>query len=78
MAGLHASVTADAAFLPPGAHGLAESRRVSLQLARADGTRMEGQTAYFAQGGRVFQAAVYAPRLKPELVEPFVSGMRFE
>ncbi len=45
---------------------------------RADASKVESQAAYFARGNRVFQAVIYADRLKPELVEPFFSGLRFE
>jgi hypothetical protein len=48
---------------------------------RAQGQDPQGQpvqtrAAYFAQGSRVFQAAVYGVTLPDEAVEPFYAGLR--
>lgn len=48
---------------------------------RAQGQDPQGQpvqtrAAYFAQGSRVFQAAVYGAKLPDEVVEPFYAGLR--
>jgi hypothetical protein len=50
---------------------------------RASGQRREGepvqsQAAYFARGSVVYQAAVYGEKLKPEMTEPFFSGLQLE
>jgi hypothetical protein len=39
---------------------------------------VQSQAAYFARGTSVFQAVVYARALKPEMTEPFFTGLRFE
>ena len=53
----------------------------SVQGVKAQGQDPQGQpvqtrTAYFAQGSRVFQAAVYGAKLPEEAVEPFFAGLR--
>jgi hypothetical protein len=65
-------------FLPPGAMALGTSAQVRATGQRADGQKVESRAAYFARGGRVFQAVVFADRLNPEFVEPFFQGLRFE
>lgn len=45
---------------------------------RADGSAVQGQAAWFVHGQQVFQAVVYADKLRPEAVEPFFSGLAFE
>lgn len=65
-------------YQPQGALGLAESAMVRAAGRRGDGADVQSQAAYFARGTRVFQAVAYAPRLKPEMTEPFFAGLRFE
>ncbi len=45
---------------------------------RADGTPVSGQAAYFVQGTQVFQAAMYAAEIDPEVAETFFSSLKFE
>lgn len=45
---------------------------------RADGSQVQSQTAYFAQGRQVFQAVVYADRIAPAVADAFFSGLKFE
>ena len=52
--------------------------RVSALGQRADGTAVVGQAAYFAQGLQVFQAVMYAAEIKPETLETFFSGLKFD
>jgi hypothetical protein len=65
-------------FRPAGALALPQSVQVMAKGQRADGTKVESQAAYFAQGSHVFQAVIYAGQLKPEVAEPFFSGLRFQ
>lgn len=53
-----------------------------VQPLQAQGTDPQGQAVqtravYFAQGARVFQAAVYGPRLPDEAVDAFLAGLSF-
>jgi len=64
-------------FVPAGALRLPTSQRVRATGRRANGSAVEGEAAYFAHGTRVFQAVVYADRLRPELVQPFFEGLKF-
>jgi hypothetical protein len=53
-----------------------------VQPLQAQGTDPQGQAVqtravYFAQGGQVYQAAVYGPRLPDEAVDAFFAGLAF-
>jgi hypothetical protein len=74
---IHATVVSEKPWQPPGALGLADSSMMVTSAPR-DGGELQAQSAYFARGTNVYQAAVYAPRLKPEMTEPFFTGLRFE
>ena len=45
---------------------------------RANGQTVSSQAAYFAQGSQVFQAAIYADKLAPDVADTFFSGLKFE
>ena len=51
---------------------------VSATGKRANGQTVSSQAAYFAQGSQVFQAAIYADKLAPDVVDTFFSGLKFE
>ncbi len=51
---------------------------VKAQGQRADGTEVNGQAAYFAQGTQVFQVVVYAGKLAPEVAETYFASLSFE
>ncbi len=78
LANMRGSGARESAFRPAGALGLPQSLQVVAAGQRADASKVQSQAAYFARGNRVFQAVIYADRLKPELAEPFFSGLRFE
>ncbi|TFY98400.1 hypothetical protein [Ramlibacter humi] len=78
LANLHAPEGRSQPFLPPGATPLPSSVRVSASGQRADGTAVRGEAAYFARGSSVFQAVVYAADPKPEAVQTFFDGLKFE
>ncbi len=65
-------------FTPPGATPLPSSQRVAASGQRPDGSPVQGEAAYFARGGRVFQAVIYAQPLTPEQAQPFFEGLKFE
>jgi hypothetical protein len=75
---LRAGRGAESPFNPPGGRALPESRRVVTQGQRGDGSKVVSHAAYFARGSHVFQAAIYADQLKPEVADAFFSGLRFE
>jgi hypothetical protein len=78
LSNMRGATPRESPFLPPGALGLPQSVQVASAGQRADGSKVESQAAYFARGSRVFQAVIYAERLKPEVAEPFFSGLKFE
>ncbi len=51
---------------------------IKAQGQRADGTAVNGQAAYFAQGTQVFQAVVYADKLTPDVAETYFASLSFE
>jgi hypothetical protein len=78
LANLHSPSAQETAFQPPGARKLAQSLQVVASGQRADGSKVESHAAYFARGSQVFQAVIYSGELKPEVSEPFFSGLKFE
>lgn len=78
LASLQARIDGETPFELPGAPALSQSVHVRSSGKRPDGSALESQSAYFAKGGMVFQAMVYAPSLKPEATEPFFTGLRFQ
>jgi hypothetical protein len=78
LANLHSAAAQESAFRPPGARALAQSLQVVASGQRADGSKVESHAAYFARGSHVFQAVIYADQLKPEVAEPFFSGLKFQ
>jgi hypothetical protein len=79
LAGLHSSAARETRpFRPAGALDLPQSLMLVAEGRRADGSAVQGQAAWFAHGQQVFQAVVYAERLRPEAVEPFFSALAFE
>ncbi|WP_427914393.1 hypothetical protein ACPWT1_05525 [Ramlibacter sp. MMS24-I3-19] len=78
LANLHGSATGTRPFALPGATPLAAAQRVSMAGQRPDGTRVRGEAAYFAHGNQVFQAVVYAADPRPDWLQPFFDGLKFE
>jgi len=78
LANLHSPSGQETAFQPPGARRLPQSLQVVASGRRADGSQVESHAAYFARGSHVFQAVIYTDQLKPEVAEPFFSGLKFE
>jgi len=78
LANLHSASGQESAFQPPGATRLPQSLQVVASGQRADGSKVESHAAYFARGSQVFQAVIYTDRLKPDVAEPFFSGLKFE
>ncbi len=78
VAGMRGAISLETPFVPGGALPLRESVRIVANGRRGDGTSVESHAAYFAQGGRVFQAVIYGSRISPELDEAFFSGLRLE
>jgi hypothetical protein len=77
LAHLRAATTAEKPFAPPGAMPLGQSLRVVAGGQRPDGSRVECQASYFAHDRYVFQAAIYADRISPEVADAFFGGLRF-
>ena len=61
-----------------GASPLAAPVLVRAMGQRADGSKVSGQAAYFAQGSQVFQVVLYADKWMPEVSETFFSSLKFE
>jgi hypothetical protein len=78
LANMHGTAAPGRPFTPPGGTPLPGSVRVSASGQRPDGSPVRGEAAYFARGGQVFQAVVYAAEPRPEWVQPFFDGLKFE
>ena len=68
----------DRPFLPAGAMALPQSVRVAAAGQRADGSRVESQSVYFARGSHVVQAVIYADKVPDEAAETFFASLGFE
>jgi hypothetical protein len=78
LANMRSAAAQESAFRPDGALALPQSLQVVASGRRADGSKVESQAAYFAHGSHVFQAVIYTDQLKPEVAEPFFSGLKFQ
>ena len=78
QATIHSTLTSDEPWHPLGALDLPPSSMTRSSARRAEGGELQSQSGYFARGTNVFQAVVYAPKLKPEMTEPFFAGLRLE
>jgi len=78
LANIRATASTVQPFVPAGAPALPQSQRVSAQGLRPDGTPVRSEAAYFARGSLVVQAAVYAPQPRPEWLDPFFQGLKFQ
>jgi hypothetical protein len=78
LANLRSPSAQESAFQLRGARNLPQSVQVVASGQRADGSKVKSQAAYFARDSRVFQAVIYAGQLKPDMVEPFFSALKFE
>jgi hypothetical protein len=74
---IHSTVNSERPWRPAGALDLAPSSMTRASAAQGKG-ELQSQSGYFARGTNVFQAVIYAPKLKPEFTEPFFTGLRFE
>ena len=54
------------------------SLRASAQGKRGDGSAIHLQGVWFARGAQVFHAAVYAPRITPDMTDTYFSGLKFQ
>lgn len=69
---MHAAPPADAALaLSSGAN----APTVQARGRQTDGSAVQAQLHWFLVGTQLFHAAVYAPRLSPEMTEPFFSDL---
>lgn len=78
LSNMRGGTSRESPFRPAGALALPQSLQVTASGTRPDGSKVESQAAYFAHGSHVFQAVIYAGQLKPEVAEPFFSGLKFQ
>jgi hypothetical protein len=78
LANMHATASRRQAWVPPGATALPQSAQVVASGERADHSKVEGHAGYFARGGLVVQAVIYADRLPAEAADAFFSGLKLE
>jgi len=78
LANLRGKPVRNQPFVPPGAVALPASQRIESQGQRSDGSAIRSDAAYFAQGGRLFQAVVFTTEPRPEVLQPFFEGLRLE
>lgn len=69
---MHAAPPADAALAPRSG---ANAASVQARGRQTDGSAVQAQLHWFLVGTQLFHAAVYAPRLSPEMTEPFFAEL---
>jgi hypothetical protein len=75
---VHSTLTSERPWRPAGALDLAPSSMTRASAAQGKAGELQSQSGYFARGTSIFQAVIYAPKLKAEFTEPFFTGLRFE
>ena len=60
------------------AHGATAQRGVRAQGSDHQGQALQSQTAYFSQGNKVFQAAIYGPKISSEASTAFFDGLSLQ
>lgn len=66
-----------AAYGLKGADASPASVRLGAQGRRPDSSAVQVQAVWFVRGTQLYHAAVYAERLSPDAVDPFLSGFEF-
>jgi hypothetical protein len=78
---MHAVITSDSpkqkTFVFPGASEQPQPVRIQVQGKRQDGRELNAQALWFARGGRLYHAALYADTLDVDVVQTFFEGLRF-
>jgi hypothetical protein len=76
VANLGAATTRESPSKIDGATPNAASLRLGFSGRAPDGRAMQEELALFAKGTRVFQATALGPKLAPDALEPFFTGLR--
>lgn len=81
LGAMRAGAAQELPFVPAGALAVPQSVRVAAAGQRADGSAVSVNAAWFARargnGIDLFQVALYANRIDPEVSAAFFSGIRF-
>ncbi|MBX3660279.1 MAG: hypothetical protein KF740_17730 [Ramlibacter sp.] len=77
LANMRAAGALDRPFAVPGADTAVPPWRSSASGQRAGGQAVQSEAVYFARGGQVFQAVIYADRMTADSSETFFSSLRF-
>jgi hypothetical protein len=64
-------------FVFPGASEQPQPVRIHAQGQRQDGRELSAQALWFARGGRLYHAAIYADKLDANVMQTFFEGLRF-
>lgn len=75
LAAMRAEAPQAAPYPLKGAASAPAPVRLSARGQRPDGSAVQAQAVWFAQGTRLYHAAVYAERLGAEIVDPFLAGL---
>lgn len=78
LANIGAQSSTELPFLIKGASVLPQSVAVQANGVRPDRTAVALQAVWFATGAQIFQAAVYADAVSPQVAETYFAGLRLE
>lgn len=70
-----AQMASMAAFKLKGADGVFPPTKVQLKSNTQEGRALEAQSVWFVHGRHLYQAAVYAEKMREAMTEPFFSGL---
>lgn len=76
LASMKAGHSTDVAF--PAVTGITNMTRIAAQGIRPDGSAVQAQLAWLVAGTDIFQIAVYADRLGPDMLDNLFSGIRLQ
>lgn len=62
--------------VPPGATDLPGSDRLAARGQQGDGAAVQAEVLFFARGSQVYQAAVYASKATPEMLQTFFESIK--
>lgn len=78
LANMKVQTPQQAAFSMRGATGPLQPVWLSANGQHHDGQAVRVQAVWFAQGARLYHAAVYASKLDAEVAQTFLTGLKFE
>lgn len=78
LGNMQAQQSANMPYAIAGAAGPLEPVLLQAQGKRPDGTAVQVQAVWFAKEKRLYHAAIYAEKIRPEMTEMFMGGLKLK